>query len=400
MKFKPTTSSKRKGNALLIAVLLTSILLLITVGLSRLVSSETRQISNMIRNGKAEYLAEGGTEMGQLIYYNILEGSESKFDGEYTLNLGTEYSLSGNSSQEPMQVRFNIEGVTNHIPYASKELILASKTDDELKKQLFQALLPGESVEIFIDNGKTDFVVEYYLPAVNATALGEFKQGDLDVLLFKLSGVRTTPSANPEEDQEFIIDFITEYFPAGSPQNSANTLMGKSVSNPAKIGTNNLSGIMFNGGTLFPYSDEVTAEMDSIVRIDESGQVTFEAQKLNETQTFSEFISKHKNNIISLTNGVNLAQIRTPETQDYANLTKLREALGTIYYRVCAAQDCGIVENEIQNNKDSNGLTSPFVGIDSTVTFQGVTKNVTTRLSRANAFSVFDFAIYRTSNEE
>lgn len=397
MKFKPTINTERKGNALLIAVLLTSILLLITVGLSRLVSSETRQISNMIRNGKAEYLAEGGTEMGQLIYYNILEGSESTFDGQYTLNLGTEFSLSGNSSQEPMVVNFNIEGVTNHIPYVSKDLILASATDDELKKQLFQPLLPGESIEIFLDDSKSDFVVEYYLPSVNTTALGEFEQGDLDVLLFKLSGVRKAGSVNQEEDQDFIIDFITEYFPAGPPQNSANTLMGKTVSNPAKIGTNDGSGIMFNGGTLFEYSDEIEAEMDDIISINETGEVTFEAQELNPTLTFSEFISGHRNNIISLTNGVNLAQIRSPQTQDFANLNKLREALGTIYYRVCAAQDCGIVENEIKNNNDTNALTSPFVGIDSTVTFQGATKNVTTRLSRPNAFSVFDFAIYRTS---
>jgi hypothetical protein len=69
--------------------------------------------------------------------------------------------------------------------------------------------------------------------------------------------------------------------------------------------------------------------MDDIISINETGEVTFEAQELNQTLTFSEFIASHRNNIISLTNGVNLAQIRSPQTQDFANLNKLKEALGT-----------------------------------------------------------------------
>lgn len=386
-------TQKRTGSALLIAVLLMSVLILITIGLSRLVSSETRQIGEMIRNGSAEYLAEGGTELGQLIFYNIQEGSESQFDGLYSFEL--------NNDDKPSQkIQFAIQGTTNHIPIQQQSLFQAyEKTPtDQLKQQLFQQLLPGESTEIFInDQSKEDgFEVEYYLPNLNETDLGNFTQGDLDVLLFKISGEQL-------EKDNYTIDFVTEYFPAGGPVGtSINT--GKSANLPAKISTTLNNG--FSIGNFFKYSDGESTASEPNVNCDTTAEgvncdIKLREDAVQETRSFNEFLNSHNKNVISLTNAVNLSQINTPTGNiDYSRYNELLENVGSIYFRVCSPT-CKIAEttnakDEIQTSKQ---LVSPFVLIQSQGIFaNNTTKNLNTQLTRPNALSVFDFAIYRTDS--
>jgi hypothetical protein len=355
----------RSGNALLIAILLTSILILITVGLSRLVSSETRQISDLIRNGRAEYLAEGGSELGQLIYYNADESTVYEFDKNYTIELGT--------TDQPKTLNFTLQSTTNHIPILSPEVFNTVKENPLLKNLLFQPLLPGESVEIFLTENVDAFEIQYYIPSINPEILGsQFSQADLDVLLFKLSGVTKT-----EPTDNFKINFITEYFPAGRNEN-----------NPKIIGTT--EGV-YNNGNYFDYSSG-EQNQNFNPSVGNNGQLTFDKFE-QPRKNFKEFLVANKNNVISLTNAVNLATINPLDSSDLTNYNKLQEALGSIYFRVCSPS-CDSAENP--DNSNTKLLVSPFVVINSTATYQGTTKNLTTQLTRPNAFSVFDFAIYQT----
>jgi hypothetical protein len=355
----------RNGSALLIALLLTSILILITVGLSRLVTSETRQISDLIKNGRAEYLAEGGTELGQLIYYNLEEDQISAYEKNYELSLGTE--------DQPKDLKFNLQSTTNHIPILKEEIFEQVANNPLNKPLLFQPLLPGESIEIFLSNNATNFEIKYYITGIDPSILGTFSQLDLDVLLFKLSGI-----PRDTEAENYDINFITEYFPAA-----------KNANNPSIIGTAE-SGV-FNNGDFFEYSSGETLEDTEVIVDPETGEITF-TEYTQDNKKFEDFLKEHKQNVLSLSNAANLATINNPESAG-SDFNQLKEILGSIYYRICSPTCASI------NSTDSKNLVSPFVVIDSTATYQNTTKNLTTQLTRPNAFSVFDFAIYQTGEE-
>jgi hypothetical protein len=377
----------RTGNALLISLLLMSILILITTGLARLVTSETRQIASMMRNGQAEYLAEGGTELGQLIFYNIEPGNEATFDGKYEFEIPNE--------SDPKEIEFHLTGTTNHIPVRSRD-VFENATNDQTKSLLFQPLFPGQSVEIPIKDNIEEFEVEYYIETIDVDGLGQFQQRDLDVLLFRLSGVK-------EQRGEFDVNFITQYFPAGAPFGATGDTLniGAKANTPAsvctKTGTN-----CFNGGSYFEFSAEdqdaqtpefsildETAE-DQLLNIDFSPQ-----EEVQDEEEFNIFLRNHSNNIITMTNAINLAQIRSVDPSIAPErFEQLQEALGAIYFRVCSPNcEAATISNSTTPRQP---LTSPFVTIESIGQYRGTQKILFTELSRPTALSVFDFAIFQT----
>jgi hypothetical protein len=368
-------TKKRQGNALLIAILLSSLLILITVGLSSLVSSESRQISNLIRNGSAEYLAEGGNELGQLIFFNTENGQEKQYDTTYSLEIANEPA---SANQTKKEIKFALQSTSNHIPILEPEIHEQAIAGN--KDLLFSRLLPGESIEVFLTDGTVDFELEYYVEGINQTALGEFKQADLDVLLLKVSGLQTESNKNEQK-----IDFITGYYPAGGSVTDS-TNKGKSANSPAKIGTTDGS---FNQGNFFKYSDGEDIK-EYIAPTIEGGVVKFD-EFIQETKQFKGFLGEHNQNAISITNAINLAVISSPSnTADLTNYNALREAIGSIYYRVCSP-NCSSYKQE-----DTNGaLVSPQATISSTGIFGSTSKNITSEISKPNAFSVFNFSIFQ-----
>jgi hypothetical protein len=97
-----------------------------------------------------------------------------------------------------------------------------------------------------------------------------------------------------------------------------------------------------------------------------------------------------------MSNAINLLQINFPSTDSFGiPYQTLLERLGTIWYRVCTPSCGALSASETQEE----GLIAPTININSTGVFQGTLKNVTTQLSRKNALSVFDFALYRTNTE-
>ncbi len=370
----------RAGNALLIAILLTSILILITLGLARLITSESRQIADLIRNGHAEYLAEGGSELGQLIFYS----TESSYAGD-------DYKVEWEINSQPAKIEFAVNTTTNHFPILPKEYF-EGNIDDQRKQLLFQKLLPGESVEIPL-TGNESFEVEYFLPNLEDTTLGDFTQADLNILLFKLSGEQENSASGDTSDMELRIDFLTDYLPAGGPDGSTGNI-GKRANNPARIYIADSTEIGFNGGDFFEYSDG--EDNPDRFNFDDSGEIIYNNGEDYSTprKTIEEFLDSHENNILSLTNAINLDQINIPTS--FADPTKLEEILGSIYYRICSS-NCTAAETSIKNEQDPiANLIAPYVTINSTASYQSAQKNLLTQISRPNALSVFDFAIYRT----
>lgn len=396
-----TNSNRRQGNALLIALLLMSVLILITTGLARLVTSETRQIGSMMRNGQAEYLAEGGTELAQFIFYNIEPGYEKDFDAEYSIEFDLE--------DDNKKINFSLIGTTNHIPVRSSEVFKNAQTQRtrEDLELLFQPLLPGQSVEIAVSDDDKDlgFEVEYYIETIDVEGLGEFQQRDLDVLLFRLSGVK-------DRRNEFEVNFITQYFPAGEPKGATVGKLGDKPTQPASICTRG-TGNCFNGGTFFEFSDGKEDEAFDITVPDPSETIQEEADyepqildfeiktsrdPLGERdQSFQDFLSNHNNNIITMTNAINLAQIIRADGTHLINNPNLQEALGAIYFRVCSPYCAAATATNASTSNEtrSTALTSPFVAIESVGTYRNTQKILFTELSRPTALSVFDFAIFQ-----
>lgn len=354
---------KRKGNALLISILLTSILVLITVGLSRLISNETMQLAELIRNGKANYLAESGSELGLYLVHTNDAGTEPTNNGEQ-LQISTE---------DNQTFSYQIEAQTDQIPVKPEYIYDEVKKGSLPKDELFDTLTLGESVQIAIlenSKGLQRFAVEYYLPVeanIQTTA-------DWDVLLWKLFGT------NNDGDTES----MSEYFPAAYATAAGEIApsrikVGKSPEYPARLGSlsysTDVSKNGFNCGNFFPFSTGQESS-DNVLTDSE----TPEEARCNDS--IAKFLDDHTNVYLVLTNAINTTQLQA------ANINK--ELIANIKYRVCTP-DCIL-------RPGYDGLAPIFTEIIANGTFGKNSKQLTTTVNPEGFLPVFDFSIYRTAN--
>ena len=348
-------NQKRSGNALLITILLTSVLVLITVGLSRLISNETVQLSEQIKNGKANYLAESGSEIGLYLVHSNPSGFEPNNNDE---------ALKLFPDDENQTFSYQISAKTNYLP------ILPSYISEEVsrgnlpKNQLFDILSLGESVQIALlpndSSGNISFAVEYYLGAESNIQ----NSGDWDILLWKIFG----------ENSEGNIESMSEYFPASQATAGgdfvSNTNVGKSANYPARFGSINNG---FNCGNFFPYSPGTETEETSISPT-ENGE--------NRCQTLiANFLNSHTNNYLILTNAINTTQLQAGDID--------KELIANIPYRVCTP-NC--------DTPGYKGLAPIFTQIIAKGNFGTNSKALTTTVNPEGFLPVFDFSIYRTGS--
>jgi len=339
----------REGSSLLIAILMTSLLIFITISLNALITSETRQLGELVRKGKAEYLAESGSEVALYLIHQNNDGYEPTPDDTSVLfNLG-----------ENQEVAFQIDSSTDHIPIIEdyiRNLALEGGAID--KSALFDSLELNESVTIPLIDGTKQFEVEYYFPVPTGVHLP-----DWDILLWKLFGQNPN---NPEGN----IDSMSEYLPAFNPLKTGS---GTTAYNPAKLGTKE----GWTQGYYFEYSDGKTT-----VSIKAPNQSGIEKTVL----PISAFLNDHDNNYLILTNALNPTQLI------YGGLSL--EQASRIKYRICTP-DCASIDAK---KATPQNLVPYYSIVQSSGRYFDTQKHIRTSVNHEGFLPVFDFAIYRTKN--
>jgi len=339
----------REGNALLISILMTGILVFITISLSSLISSETRQIGNMLKKGHAEYLAESGSEIALYLIHQNKPGFEpTQNDEAVTLKL-----------DDNQEIAFQIDSSTDHIPIVEDYIRDLVQQGGAIEKNaLFDTLDINESVTIPLKDGTTRFEVQYYFPIPTGTFLP-----DWDILLWKLFGQDPNSLSGN-------IDSMSEYLPS---YNTVSNSSGTNAYNPAKFGTEG----GWQQGYFFEYSDgqtTVTATSSENSGIDKR------------LLPISAFLNDHNNKHLILTNALNPVQLK------YGHLSL--EDASRIKYRICTP-NCQSVDN---GKATPQNLVPHYSVIQSSGKFQSTQKDIRTSVNHEGFLPVFDFAIYRTKN--
>lgn len=343
----------RKGNALLIAILLTTVLTLLTVNLSQLITSDTRQIGLLINGGKAEYLGEGGSEIA---LYTIHQ-SKPGFEPTEINNTPLTFSFEEDSDKPKEQFSYSIDATASSLPIVEDYVKDLIKTGQLTKKELFADLQINESITIPIQDSAQKFEVEYYLPIETEG----IRLPDWDILLWKIFGKDNANNTNS----------LSEYFPASGPTSlgDAASTIGTSAENPARMGTDR----GFNQANYFAFSSDELEDVN-----------IFEEQKVIQISTFFE---THKEKFLILKNALNPSQINLGRLGASVSLNEA----AVIKYRVCTP-------NCDSPNEDDTGLVPEFTRIESSGKFGDIEKRLNTSVNREGFLPVFDFSIYRTTS--
>lgn len=353
-------SSPHKGNALLIALLLTSVLVLITLGLARLVNNETFQIAELIKSGKSEYLAEAGSEIA--LYQVHTEGP-----GFQPEEFDTPLLLEPEAENESFS--YKILAKTNTVPIVPKYIEEGTKNRSLPRSELFSKLQLGESVQIpILENPNNilgqSFEVEYYLAAETN---GGVINSDWDILLWKLFGINNGGN----------LDSMSEYFPAsralGGKDLASNGIIGTTAESPAIFGSSSNSN-GFNCGTFFPYSAGTEDESNLLTGTDTESRC--------ET-LIKNFLDTHHDVYLVLTNAINVSQLTHPD----GGTTK--DDIAVIRYRICTP-DC--------SSPGYEGLSPIQTQIFSEGKFAQNIKQLSTSVNPQGFLPAFDFSIYRTTD--
>lgn len=337
---------QRKGNALLIAILLTSVLTLLTVSLSELVTSETRQLSAMIQNGKAQYLAEGASEIALYTVHHNDPGFEPAINNEILYLDDTDTN----------QFSFAIDAKTARLPIVEeyiREIAESGRGGDQIStRDLFAELRINESITIPLESDQ--FEVQYYLPVAQ-----DVPQSDIDILLWKLFG---NPIAGEGTNS------MSEFLPAAAVDqiNNPDSIAGTRATDPASFGT---VGHGWNAGLFFEFSD---------------GDEDIEEDTERELVAISTFLETHENETLVIKNAVNPGLLNISELD-----ISVFEA-STIKYRICAP-NCSS-----PNTRADEGLVPEFTTISSSGKFSQTEKQLFTSVNREGFLPIFDFSIYRT----
>jgi len=321
----------RKGSALLVALVFAGLLTLVTVGVSSLISRETRIVSGLLTQTRAYYAAESGIELALLDVQENKPGFEANTE---ILEI---------SSDPMVAVKYKVASRTNRIPVlADYQLRLLGTVLDESVS--YNSLKLNESIKLPFTDDISDFVVEYYYPLtgfLESTQLNQF-----DILRWKLFG------KNKKTGE---IDSLNEFVPASDQTRSKGTSPGS----PVSLGPNG----DWNVGTFFPSTfDENSDLVGSEMRI-------------------GEFMQNHEQNYLILTNFLDPAKLS-------GTFDLERKDAATVYYRVRDLANLNTVTG-------SGNLVSPTSKIKSIGIAGGAERTLEVSVAPDSFLPIFDFALYR-----
>lgn len=374
----------KQGSAVVIALLLMGTLTLLGVTLATLINGETRQIAETIRNGRASYLSEGGTELGLFFVHQTPPGSQpdkNNLDETYNIQQransqniilglasGQEAGLQNNQTD---QIAINIQNRSNFLPILEEFQLsegLQNPNNPTIRRDLFQSLGLNETVTIPLTDSQ-NFEVEYYF-ALDSSG---FRQ-DWDILLWKLFGTNKDTGK---------LENLSEYFPATASKaqgskDETNRVIGSTSTAPARFGSLTPER-GFNCGTFF------SPDKQSVTRTTENSNDEF---KICDT-LIQDFLRTHNNNYLVLTNGVNTAVFgENPDLFELANIN----------WRICTPSCHDSVVNKNFQEQTNQNLVPKFTKVTSKGIHNQNTKFLYTSINPDGFLPVFDFSIYRTKN--
>ncbi|MBI2634540.1 pilus assembly PilX N-terminal domain-containing protein [Candidatus Peregrinibacteria bacterium] len=321
------------GTALLVALLVMSVLMTVSVLLSRLVLRETQIVKKLIDSGRAYYAAESGVELALYGLAQNLPGWEAENSFKVDEKAVGEYAVDNRCNAYPcFEKGYDLNGVE------AKEFYGALDLNESVNVPLF--VVDEEGVPSPVEN----FTVEFFATFDPKTDLDvALRGGELsgwDVMRWKVFGINEMSAVT-----ETISDFT-----ALSMQNMGGEFFTTNAQNPSWFGTKDcdeLTGRYADDIHCAPY---VAGYEDSLVAIDTEafGQVSKiyagicsqteareyyayqyigdgrELAAINGCYSIKKFLDEHNLNYLSLTNLINPAVFKE----------RSNEAFRKLYYRV------------------------------------------------------------------
>ncbi|PIQ77814.1 hypothetical protein COV82_02565 [Candidatus Peregrinibacteria bacterium CG11_big_fil_rev_8_21_14_0_20_46_8] len=274
----------RRGSALLIALITMSVLIFLSLGVSKLLLNALVDSRILLDTTAAFYAAESGIERGLLAISEKPPG----FEDTQNLTLPQQGTLTPRAAYS-----YKISATDRNFPVRQQS------------EQPYQILRLNESVTIPLFSGEAPedqiehFVVEFYFAPELAQLGGGLIQDDLDMLRWKIFGI------SPNDGS---MEVVNEFVPVDK---------GSSATTPTCIGTRDGC---YNGAKFYQK------------RADGVGGIVFD---IINPYPISQFLRTHKQNFLVLTNFVNVDLI-APTASISLNEKK---SLSNIYYRIIVPEN-------------------------------------------------------------
>ncbi len=345
-------SSVHRGSALITTLLMTSLIMLITLGIAQLIAGDIRTGAEFVREGKALYMAEAGLERGLLELKQKHPGFQPK------------------PISEDASLVYDLEFLTQatELPVDSEYRIL------EQQRSVAIPLFYVDAQNV--PNPITDFLVKYFVPFKEN--IQNAKLQDIDLLRWKIVGIN-----NDSGNAESISDFTAASDMASSATpNCFGTQLDLSDSavkgscipdtNGAPVASSVVSGVSVQH--LNCMWNQARSHYTYVPSTDFQGSTdVLEAT----CYSIKDFLTKHSQSYLILTNLVNPDIIESlDENQKFA--------LSKINYRVLTSEP--VLRDEVV--------------IRSTGHFGSSKKSLDLSLSGDVFLPVFNFSIYRTDSEK
>jgi len=371
---------KKRGSALLVALLVMGVLMTLSLGISALVFGEIRQTADIVSSGKAYYSAEAGIEQALFVLSQGLPGLEAKSEHD----------------DDDLSYSYEINNKGDKIPYFPADEPVFLTADSAVSPAFLYSDLPADTynvlplnetvtIPLFTDNGDgtsndvTDFLVQYYVDFELDDEFSSASLQNFDILRWKLFG-------NPKDDNGMKTDAISDFYPAHESDGPANPIcIGSSIK--LKAANDCITPVAQNydvneqGQATGKVGENLRASWSQArtCYLSEAGFVVAPTD-VSKGCDIQIFVKSHKRNYITLTNVVNA------DIVGISNI-ELRAARANIYYRVIALSG----EGQPKLARDAAGIRS-----DGFARGGMVKQSINSSVGMSSFLPVFNFSLYRT----
>lgn len=366
----------KKGSALLVALIITSLLLAGSLFLSTVIFKDSKTTLDLLSANKAFYAAEAGVELSLYGLNSNLPGWQPAADGQMKiLQVGdavVEYNIDNRCNSFPC-----FEGVSNLLQVPTEELYYELDWNETIQIPMFYINEEGEVQDV------SGFSVQFY-SSLNAGDLflatdgREGRIDALDILRWKIFGLK---EEGGKKISESISDFTGVSMIAGDNGGRTDQSLPSWFGTVACTDINGLNRKIkcahYGGG-----SDQhlkVDTYYDYQIDID-GNQFLRGEEDVKENYLISEFIRDHELNYLSLTNLVNRNLLGNLGNSDFVH------EKSKIYLRVDFPEG-ELVERE-------------FALIESYGHFENAKDSISVHIKRGEVMPVFNFALFSTGGED
>ncbi len=368
-KFLPHFGTRvHRGSALITTLLMTSLIMLIALGIAQLIAGDLKTGAEFVREGKALYMAEAGLERGLLELKQKHPGFQPKpFSEALTKDLDA-------------SLIYDLEFLTQatELPVEDGYRIL---------EQQRSVAIPLFNVDKDnVPHAISDFLVKYYVPFKEN--IQNAKLQDIDLLRWKIVGINND-NGNAESISDFTAasDMANKVNPNcfGTKLDLADSVVkGNCIpdTNGEKVADSVVSGA---GGSVSVKHlnckwDQARSHYTYVPSTDFQGSVdVLEAT----CYSIRDFLAKHSQSYLILTNLVNPDIIETLDANQ-------KFALSKINYRVLTSK--AVLRDQVVIR--STGHFGGVLGVG------GSKKSLDLSLGGDIFLPVFNFSIYRTDNDK